>query len=355
MDRSVIVQRLKAQLLSGPPARETIDVIGHLLAVQAQDGRGARLAIRARTVGLRATDVDQALNDRAAVVSWLNRGTLHLVRTEDYWWLHALTTPRLATSNARRLTEEGVEADAAERGVAAIERALVNNGPQTRNQLRDAVAAVGVRVAGQALVHLLALATLRGLIVRGPMLGDEQAFVLVREWLGEPPPLDRDTALAELARRYLVSHGPATEGDLAKWSGLGLRDVRRGLTLIGSELEPRGYGLLALPSTGPDEPAPPPRLLGAFDPLLMGWQSREPILGPHSSIVTVNGLFRPFALVQSRAVATWSLNGGQVKLNPLVPINEADAATLDHDARDVQRFLGKDFSKSRPSDGTEPS
>jgi hypothetical protein len=55
---------------------------------------------------LSASDVDAALADRSLVVSWLNRGTLHLVRAEDYWWPHPLTTPQLpilpVTSSPRR-------------------------------------------------------------------------------------------------------------------------------------------------------------------------------------------------------------------------------------------------------------
>src|SRR5690242_12140774 len=91
-----LAQRLAAQLLSGPPAEGTLQVAGHLLAVQAQDQRGARLAVRARSRARSAAEVDDALTqDRCVVVTWLNRGTLHLVRTEDYWWLHPLTTPQL--------------------------------------------------------------------------------------------------------------------------------------------------------------------------------------------------------------------------------------------------------------------
>ena len=76
--------RWAAQLLSGEPARDPVAVVERLLAVQAQDPRGARLAIRARTAGLSATDVDRALTDRALCISWLCRRTLHLVRREDY-------------------------------------------------------------------------------------------------------------------------------------------------------------------------------------------------------------------------------------------------------------------------------
>ena len=91
--------------------------------------RGARLAIRARTCGISVADVDRALGEeRSVVVTWLNRGTLHLIRREDYGWLHALTTPQLATGNARRLEQEGVSAAAADRGVKVIARALADEG-----------------------------------------------------------------------------------------------------------------------------------------------------------------------------------------------------------------------------------
>jgi hypothetical protein len=90
----MIAERLSAQLLAGRPAADPVSVVERLLAVQGQDPRGARLAIRARSTGLSASAVDDALTaDRSLVITWLNRGTLHLVRREDYAWLHALTTP----------------------------------------------------------------------------------------------------------------------------------------------------------------------------------------------------------------------------------------------------------------------
>jgi hypothetical protein len=85
---------------------------------------------------------------------------------------------------------------------------------------------------------------------------------------------------------------------------------------------------------------PPPRLLGAFDPLLLGWASREPIVGPHRRIVTAGGLFRPFALANGRAVATWTVAGGQVTLAPFAPLDAKTRAALGTDAADVTRFLG---------------
>jgi hypothetical protein len=337
----MIAERLTAQLLAGPPARDPVAVTRQLLAVQGQDPRGARLAIRARTAGCSAADVDRALSeDRSLLITWLNRGTLHLVCSEDYPWLAALTTPPLFTGNARRLAQEGVTPVAAERGVNTIERSLAREGPLTRSQLRDRIAKAGVRTEGQALVHLLMLASLRGLIVRGPMIGRDHAYVLVRDWLEQPVQVDRGRALAELARRYLAGHGPAGDRDLARWAGLPLRDARAGLNAIASELHTRTDGLLDLLERRPAEELPPPRLLGPFDPLLLGWTSREEILGSNKGIVTVNGLFRPFALVRGRARATWSFSNGEVALKPFGRMTRDDKTALEHDAVDVARYLG---------------
>ena len=340
-DRAVTAERCAAQWLSGEPAASAEEVARRLLAVQAQDPRGARLAVRARSAGLSAADVDSALACGSLVVSWLNRGTLHLVCAEDYWWLHPLTTPQVRAGNARRLAQEGVPPDDAERAVTTVRDALAADGPLTRSRLRERVAAAGVRTEGQALVHILLLASIRGLIVRGPVAGRDQAFVLARDWLGVPPAeMGREAALGELARRYLAGHAPAADRDLARWAGIGLRDARLGLAGCGAVQ--RADGLAALP--GPESETavlPPPRLLGAFDPLLLGWASRDPITGPHKQIVTVNGLFRPFALAGGRAVATWTITGGQVALAPFAALDGETRAALAADAADVARFLGQ--------------
>jgi hypothetical protein len=336
----MIAERLTAQLLAGPPAGDPVAVAERLLAIQGQDPRGARLAVRARTAGLTAADVDRALTeDRSLVITWVNRGTLHLIRSEDYPWLHPVTTPPLLKANARRLGQEGVSAEAADRGVAVIERSLSDEGPLDRHRLRERLEAADVPTKGQALVHVLMLASLRGLTVRGPMADGRHAYVLVRDWLDDPRPVDRDRALAELARRYLAGHGPAGERDLARWAGLPLRDARAGLGAIASELDEREDGLVDLAGRPPAAELPPPRLLGSFDPLLHGWTSREPVLGSHQGVVTVNGVFRPFALAGGRAVATWSMTRGEVVLEPFGPLPKADAAALETDAQDVLRYL----------------
>jgi hypothetical protein len=336
----VVEARFSAQLLCEKRGADALAVTDRLLAVQAQDLRSARLAIRARTSGLSAADVDRALTEeRTLVVGWLNRGTLQLVRREDYWWLHALTTPPLFTGNARRLTQTGVTAGAAERGVAAIEHALTQDGPLTRDQLRDRVQAVRVPTAGQALVHLLMLACIRGVAVRGPLLETNHAYVLAHDWLGPPSPVARERALAELARRYLCGHAPADERDLAKWAGLPLRDIRTGLSAIAGELVQRGDRLLGLKGAVVDG-IPRAFLLDQWDPLLVGWRSRESLLAQYPRRASPEAHYRPFAYVRARAVATWSLRDGVVEIDkPFARLTRAEFQALTTDAGDLERFL----------------
>jgi hypothetical protein len=188
---------------------------------------------------------------------------------------------------------------------------------------------------------------LRGHAVRGPMIGTQQAYVLVRDWLGTPPAaLDRELALADLARRYLVGHGPASDRDLAKWAGLPLTEIRRGLAAIAPQLRDRADGLAELAVGGTDAgELPAPRLLGSFDPVLLGWASRDSILGPHHRrIVTTNGVFRPFALVGGRAAALWTWAGGEVAVDAFTDLPGEAQAALAADAADIRRFLATEAS-----------
>ena len=340
MTSSVLAARLRAQLLTSREAADPVAVVDRLLAVQAQDGRGFRLAVRARSSVTSASDVDRALtDDRSLVVDWLGRGTLHLVRSEDHAWLHALTAVRRRTESARRLAQEGVDPAMAERGIAVVSRAVRDDGPQTRGQLRDRLDAAGVRTEGQALIHVLGAASYQGLLLRGPVVEGEQAFVDPESWLGPRPALpERDVLLAELARRYLAGHGPATADDLAYWIGLPLGDARRGLAGVRGLVD-LGDGLVSLSAPDDRDHLPAPMLLGPFDPVLHGWRSRALVVGDdEEGVVTSNGLFRSVALVDGHAVAVWRLAGGRISWT-VREGRELDAAVEDELRADAARVL----------------
>lgn len=308
--------------------------------MQAQDPRGARLAVRARTSGLTTRDFDIALADRLLVISWLCRGTLHLVTAEDHFWLGDLTLPPLAPSSRRRLAQEGVSPDQADRAARLIAGWLGEDGPLTRLELGSRLRAANLPTAGQAMVHILFHATLKGLIVRGPMQGRQHAFVLTEDWLGpRPRPLERDVALGELVRRYLIGHAPASERDLARWAGLPLRDIRAGLGRVASQLRDRDGDLLELRDSVPASGRPVLRLLGAFDPLLVGWKDRGFVTGEQDARLISGGVFRPFILLDGMAQGLWRVDGREIILDPFQALAPSDRQALEADAEDVRRYL----------------
>ncbi len=339
VERRVAASRLRAQLLDGgAPSVEA--AVERLLAVQAQDGRGFRLAVRARTNGLTAVEVDTALTERRSLlISWLCRGTLHLVRSSDYWWLHSLTAPRMVTANRRRLSQLGVTEAMTDRGVAVIAE-QVGDGPKTRGQLRTALDAAGVPTAGQAFVHVLLAAAIRKHLVRGPVRAGETCFVDARRWLTPEDVPDRDTCLAMLGRRYLAGHGPATPTDLAVYAGITASDARQAFAAVAAEARRVGADQYALAADGGADPMPPPRLLGMFDPVLHGWADRTFVTGAHTGVVTSNGMFRATALVDGQVAAVWTLPDGGVSLNAFRPLPARVVAALEIESADVLRFLG---------------
>ena len=227
-----------------------------------------------------------------------------------------------------------------------VERALADDGPLTRPQLAERLAAANIRTEGQATPHLLMLAALRGVAVLGPVRADgAHAFALTHDWLGAAPApelagAERDAALAELARRYLAGHGPAAPADLAAWSGLPLRDVRAGLKAIASELADRDDDLVDLAAREPAPDAIPARLLGAFDPYLLGWKDRAfAVPARHAERVHPGGgMVRATATVDGLAVGTWTAPRGVVALEPFGRLPAGARAALEVDADEVHRF-----------------
>ena len=332
-------RRWAAQLLdSTARPDDPVPLVRDLLAVQAQDFPAARLALRARGLGS-ADAVHQALDAEQLRIGWLNRGTLHLVTAEDYRWLLSLSGPRGIVANQRRLRQEGVSPAQADRGLQVIRAALASEGPLGRAELGERLRTDDLPVAGQALPHLLYFAALNQAVALGPIRAGAPAFVRLDEEGGPLP--DREASLIELARRYLAAHGPATEADLAAWSGLPLGDVRAGLAGAGATARD---GLFSL---GPAVSGPTPtgvRLLPAFDPWLLGWVDRAFLVddAARKRVYPGGGIIKATVVVGGRAAGTWGLRrtakGLRVSCALFGPAVPADA--LQAEAEGVARFEG---------------
>jgi hypothetical protein len=350
-DGELRLTRVASQLLHRPLRRPPAELVGHLTGVQAQVLSAAGLALRARTRGLVVREVEKArLVDRSVVLCWAMRGTLHLVSSQDHGWLVALLTrPRLPNAY-RRLRQEGVPEGQPDAAVRIIRSMLERDGPMTRRELAEGLRAAGVRVDGQAIAHLVWLAAARGVLCYGPDRGKEQCFVLVRDWIGEPPSVEPEAAMAELAVRYLRAHQPAGPADLAAWSGLSQTDASRCWRLVEHRLSAVETSRGTLWSLrGEDRTAAPAglvNLLPAFDEYLLGWRDRELSLAPEQrrSINRGGGWLRPALLSDGRVVATWNSERSpralRLRISPFRRLDSGELGGAEREADEVSTYLG---------------
>jgi hypothetical protein len=291
--------RIAAQCLTAETAAASVEEAARAVCgVQAQDVRASHLALRSRVPGLAREDIAAA----DLVRTWTVRGTVHLIAADDLPWLQALCAPRFGRRFESWIEKRGGLETA--RGMRSDAVEILAEAPLSRARLLVELDARGHSDLGPhaSNVFMPWLAS-QGLIA-GLADGTYRA--------ADPPgPLDEDQALATMARRYLEGYGPATADDLAYWSGLSLGAARRGFAAAGP-LDEAGE-LMAIPGTLEVDPppAPPPQLLAAFDTLLLGWRSRQLLLGGHDQqrLLPGSGIVSPTVLARGGIAGTWRLGG----------------------------------------------
>ncbi|WP_240746581.1 winged helix DNA-binding domain-containing protein [Cryptosporangium phraense] len=310
-------------MLAGPPGKSAADVVARLGALQAQDLSATALAVRARTRGRTADEL--GLEGPGFVRTWLLRGTLHLVAADDAGWMLALLGPLNRTRGARRRQQLGLDDELCGRAVETLPEALAD-GPVGRADLIARLASLGVTIdpTGQAPAHLLAYAASTGTICLGPEIGRGKASYRL---LNAPAPnFSREEALTRLASRYLAGHRPATPADFAAWSGLPARDAKAAFEGA---------------SPPPDaEPANSIRLVGHFDPYLLGYADKTAAVPPKfvDRVRTGGGFVTPTVLVDGVAVATWRQHGSTIAVDPFEPLPNDVQSAVAAEIADIHRF-----------------
>ena len=229
-DRTVARWRLHSLRLCGAPYASPADVVGGLLAVQAENYAQAAWAVACRTERCTESDLDALFDEGVILRTHVLRSTWHFVLPEDIGWLVALTAPRVARLYAQLQHQLEIQNATLDAAVSAVVEVLDGGRHLTRHALGTELGQRGLPAEGQGLGLVMATAELRGLVCSGRRQGTRQTYALLADRAPAARRLDdEDEALGELAWRYFSGHGPATERDLAYWATLTLTEVRRGL------------------------------------------------------------------------------------------------------------------------------
>jgi hypothetical protein len=330
LDRQLLLRR------SPLSARAAVE---HLVGLQAQNVKPPYLALAARLDGFVPEELSRLMAEREVVRIVTLRSTIHTHTADDCLTLRPLVQP----ARDRELTTfrkglRGVDLDR----LAVLARELVEEGPRTMKQLREALHAEWPDADPQALGIAarcrlpLVQVTPRGLWGQSGQV----ALTTAEHWLGrpaEPAPAPEDVVL-----RYLAAFGPASVKDMQTWAGL--TRLREPFERLRPRLltfrDANGVELFDLPDAPrPDEDTPaPPRFLPEFDNLLLSHGDRTRVVPPeYWGRSWVGNLVHRTFLVDGFLAGVWKLERDALVIEPFGSLTRAQRAEL---TAEGERMLG---------------
>ena len=351
----LVLQRLSNQRIAGNRFGRPEEVVRWMGAMQAQDYAQAVWAVGLRTASATLSEVEQAIADKKIVRTWPMRGTLHFVPPEDAQWMLQLSAARTLARSRRRYEQLGLDQAVLERGRQLFYDALRGGGCLSRADMMALLENAGIPAGNQRGYHILGYAALTGLICMGPLREKQQTFVLLDEWALHARSLPREEALAELARRYFSSRGPATLRDFAWWAGLPLGEARAGMApagpmLVSQTIDGEEYWQVREYLAPAGDQAGDFHLLPGFDEYLIGYTTRGAVLPEEHAEKIIpggNGIFLPLIVAAGQVAGTWKrkIKKNAVEIT-LVPFTRLDVLpeAVSAAARRYSRFLGLQLS-----------
>jgi Winged helix DNA-binding domain len=338
---------LARQLLLERHGVETVDAVGRLAGMQAQEPGPPYLGLWSRLEGFEPDALSAAIDERSVVRATLMRGTLHLLPAGDYARLHTAVASTLEGDMANYLRSrlEGVDVAAlVEDGRELFEREEHMSAAALRDALAERHPEADVRAIAAVVRTSLPL-------VRVPDGGrwgftPKAPFTDAQRWLGRP--LRKRPDRAELMRRYLGAFGPASVRDAEAWLGGG------GLDPVFEKLRPEllsladesGRELFDLPDAPrpPGDTAAPVRLLPEFDNLVLAHADRTRVISDdhRKALTTKNLRVRATVLVDGVVAGFWKLEKSRgeatVVVEPLVRLRADDRRAVLEEAEAMARF-----------------
>ena len=350
-DQDILEYRMSNQHLIKPAVSNPADIVKYMGAVQAQDFAAAKWALGLRLGNSTDHDIEQAYNKGAILRTHLMRPTWHFVAPEDIRWLLALTAPRIKSQCSSAYRQYSLTEAIFKKSHKTLEKILSGGKHLTRTEIAIALNKAGIPTDDNRFIHLMMRAELDVVICSGPVQGKQLTYALLEERVPQTKPLKRDEALAELAKRYLTSHGPATLRDFAWWSGLTITDAKNGLQTVAKEfiseqINGVTYWFSAV-STG--QTASTIHLLPNYDEYIISYKDRDNLMAPKSTpVLDARGsiIFNHTILIDGQIAGTWKRvlqkDTVAVTTTPFYKLNKKQEAALANAIKKYGAFIGKE-------------
>jgi hypothetical protein len=345
--------RMHTQRLWSSPHSNPADVVRWFGAMQAQEYAHAKWAIaqRCRETGDKQVEANYATGEilRTHVV----RPTWHFVHRDDLRWVLDATRHRVHQTNGSIYRAFDVDETTFRRSARVFARALRGGNELNRKELAEVLRKdAGIDAAGVRMGYILMRAELDGVIVSGTIGGKQPTFTAFADRVPEGPSMPREEAMAELARRYFLSRGPATLRDFARWSSLTLAEATAGLSAVRSgfehrDIEGRAYYFAARSTRR--SPAPPRiDLIQAYDECIMSYSESKDVL--RSDVATRHSpnlnIYLHAVLLNGRLVGHWKTVFDRKSLTVHAALyrdlNRDERAAMDDATARLSRYFGVD-------------
>jgi len=301
--------RLQNQRIAASTFSTARDVVAWMGAVQAQEFWPAKWGVALRARGVTEADVDRELDSGRIVRTHILRPTWHFVAVDDIRWMLSISGPRVHGVSSYYYRKHGMTPALIARSQKVIVRALEGATALTRVELGERLVRARIRLFENLLAHLVMHAELEGLICSGPRRGKQSTYMLLDDRVRPAKRPAREEALAELARRYFTSHGPAKIQDFVWWSGMTVRDTKVALEALAGALVAEtfdGETYWMAPSSPPARrTANTVDLLPIYDEYLIAYRDRRAMAEPKLPDGIQHDIFAHYLMIDGKVAGSW--------------------------------------------------
>jgi hypothetical protein len=306
-NKQVIAGRLASQQLASPQFSDVGDLVDWMGAVQAQDYPGSLWGIGLRLGGCTQSAVEDAIAQRKIIRSWPMRGTLHFTAPSHLRWMLKYLTPRVISRCASIYRRAELDANTLKKSEKLLLNALEGQKHLTRSEMYEVLERAGIATRETRGLHILGYLAQQGLICFGERKGKQPTFVLLDEWLGPFPMIEKGEAFSRLCGIYFRSHGPALIDDFMWWSGLTKKEAEGALSEnrgVISEAAMLGRKFYFVDGAGTSRKIPKVLLLPAWDEYTVAYHDRTAVADAPGLRRSGFGL-SPCLVINGKIMGTW--------------------------------------------------